>query len=477
MNGALVIGHPSNAASIAAQHHARHGLRGGRGPRTAPHRRGSGPCAACVARHGPRRRNLACGGGGRDRPALRPRRGRDAGRCPANAPVLLPVWPGAVPLVHGVRTLATGADRSLHRRPPARTVHLGGEQVASGARDRPDRGKRALRRQALPQGQPDRRGADDLVQRRRRLGRARGRLHADRLGARVPARPLVPAAAQRPAVAGGLRRRRRHRGRVQRAADGRLLCLRAGDRHLLARDPGAGGDVGDLRRFGRARAGRRHRVRHPGALLDRGDRLRAHSGARHAGRAGRHRPDARRDAGGGPVPPQPRAGLGAAGDRRPCGRRHGAGVTGGTLVGAQRPASLVRRAVQHAAYRPADPAEVDGIGGQHWLRLPRRLVLRVLAAGRAAGQAVCRAARADADGAGVAGRRVRHGGDERAGDRGGRRAVDNGVPCPGEHGFAADDRRGADRQRRQRDHRAADVRLQLRHVALPPARRGNPQRC
>ena len=47
------------------------------------------------------------------------------------------------------------------------------------------------------------------VQRRRRLGGAGGRLYPDRLGAGLPARAMLPAAAHRPAADGGLRRRRR----------------------------------------------------------------------------------------------------------------------------------------------------------------------------------------------------------------------------------------------------------------------------
>ena len=77
--------------------------------------------------------------------------------------------------------------------------------------------------------------ADHPVERRRRLGRAGGRLHPDRLGDGLPLRPHVPGPAQRSAPAGRLRRGRRHRRRVQRPADRRLLRVRTGDRHLLAR--------------------------------------------------------------------------------------------------------------------------------------------------------------------------------------------------------------------------------------------------
>jgi hypothetical protein len=56
-----------------------------------------------------------------------------------------------------------------------------------------------------------------------------------------------------PARAGGLRCRRRHRRRLRRPADRRLLCVRAGDRHLLHRHPGTrghqrGGGAGRLPR-------------------------------------------------------------------------------------------------------------------------------------------------------------------------------------------------------------------------------------
>ena len=54
--------------------------------------------------------------------------------------------------------------------------------------------------------------------------------------------------------------------------------------------------------------------------------------------------------------------------------------------------------------------------------------------------------------------------------------VDHGLPGPGEHRQPAADRRGARRLRDLGADRPAHLRLLLRHLALPPARRGDPQR-
>ncbi len=65
---------------------------------------------------------------------------------------------------------------------------------------------------------------------------------------------------------------------------------------------------------------------------------------------------------------------------------------------------------------------------------------------------------------------------EQPGGRDHRGSADDGLPDPGEHRKPAADRRRARRLRDFRADGAADVRLLLRHLALPPARRGDPQR-
>ena len=158
-------------------------------------------------------------------------------------------------------------------------------------------------------------------------------LHPDRIGDRLPLGPRVPGPAQRSAAAGRLRRGRGDRRRVQCAADRRVLCVRTGDRHLYSgvvragrgRRPGVAG--------GGARAGRLDlRPGAAGARPYRAARLHPDPRAGHAVRAAGHLHHARRDGHRGAVPQERRAGLAAAGDRRPGDRHAGAGHAGGAVV-------------------------------------------------------------------------------------------------------------------------------------------------
>ena len=71
---------------------------------------------------------------------------------------------------------------------------------------------------------------------------------------------------------------------------------------------------------------------------------------------------------------------------------------------------------------------------------------------------------------------LRAGRHERAGRRHHRRAADHGVPGAGEHRQPAADHRGAGGLRGLGADGAAHLRLLVRHLALPSARRGDPQR-
>ena len=117
----------------------------------------------------------------------------------AAAGVAVAVMSRATQLVHELLfAIARGrasrpAPASALARPPVPVVGgllLGGVMVASGryrsrAGGRPDRGQRALWRPHVAARQPGRRARDADLERRRRLGRARGRLHPGRLGHRL----------------------------------------------------------------------------------------------------------------------------------------------------------------------------------------------------------------------------------------------------------------------------------------------------
>ena len=123
--------------------------------------------------------------------------------------------------------------RADARRPGIRSRADGPCALAAGAGGRPDRGQCPARRAHVADRQPHRRAADGLVERRRRLGRARGRLHPAGERVRLLDRPGLSPAAPRPARAGRMRRGRRDRRRVRRAARRRVLCLRARDRRAI----------------------------------------------------------------------------------------------------------------------------------------------------------------------------------------------------------------------------------------------------
>ena len=122
------------------------------------------------------------------------------------------------------------------RHPPAR--HRG----------RPDRGQCAAWRPHVAARQPDRGGADRVVERGRRLGRPGSRLYPARQRHRLQDRPGLSPAPLRHARAGRLRRRRGHRRRLRRALGRRFLRLRADHRQLFDRlaRPGRHGGAGRL---------------------------------------------------------------------------------------------------------------------------------------------------------------------------------------------------------------------------------------
>ena len=169
------------------------------------------------------------------------------------------------------------------------------QEGAAGGRS--GRGQRAARRTHVAQPEPAGGDPNRNLERLRRVGRARGRLCPDRgrrrLVSRESGRDLRR---QDLAHAGRLRRGRRDRGGVRRAADRRLLRLRAHHRRLFARqrDPGLRRHARRIAHHpgGHRRALRHHRARRRPAdvpALRRIDRARPGRGG---GRG-------RRDAGGG----------------------------------------------------------------------------------------------------------------------------------------------------------------------------------
>ena len=153
-----------------------------------------------------------------------------------------------------------GAARRRHGHGRGQRDH---QSLAAGAGNRSDRSQCAARRPDVAARQHHRCGADGVVERGRRIGRPRGRLHAVRQRHRLAHGQCVSAAPRRPAHPGRLRRRRRHCRRVRRAARRRLLRLRADHRQLFAERSGAGRHrVADgLSRRATARTGRARRRR------------------------------------------------------------------------------------------------------------------------------------------------------------------------------------------------------------------------
>ena len=126
------------------------------------------------------------------------------------------------------------------------------QEGAAGGRS--GRGQRAAGRTHVAQPKPAGGDPNRDLERLRRVGRARGGLCADRGRRRLVPGSEVALAPPRPAHARRLRRGRRDRGGVRRAADRRLLRLRAHHRRLFARQRDSG-----LRRHARRVA------HHPGA--------------------------------------------------------------------------------------------------------------------------------------------------------------------------------------------------------------------
>ncbi len=272
---------------------------------------------------------------------------------------------------------------AVPRRPAVRPG-IGLCQPPARHRSRPDRGQCAARRPHVDARQPDRGGPDRVVERRRRLGRAGGRLHPARQRHRLQDRAGVPPAPQRYAHSGRMRRGRRHRRRLRRAAGRRLLWLRADHRHLLDRQPGAGrhGFAGRLsHRAGLCAGPARHRCRHgfePGRARRR-HRLRP----RPANGSVRDHFDARRRSLRTAVHAHPGEAGAAADAGRRAGRPAGDRLAAGDVVRPWRAAS--DRHFQAAArhHRPDIRAQVAGLDDFARLRLPRRLVLCLAAARRA----------------------------------------------------------------------------------------------
>ena len=198
--------------------------------------------------------------------------------------------------------------------------------MAAGARDRSDRGQRAAWRADVVSRQRDRRVADDLVQRRRRIGRARSRLHPARQRPCRLTGAWISPAPRRPARHGRLRGRGGDRGCVRCAAGRRLLRLRTGDRRIYAGQPDAGRRRRRRRLFRhprlfRAVARHRHRKVRRRARA----RSRHRSPARGFCRAVRHCDHARRGALRDVAGEDSNVAAAAPGARRPGRRPAGAG--------------------------------------------------------------------------------------------------------------------------------------------------------
>ena len=163
---------------------------------------------------------------------------------------------------------ACGLWRADARRACARGDRRLARTQEDAAGGRSGRSQRAARRTHVARRERPGGYADGDLERLRRVGRARGGLCADRRWRRLaPGREVAPAPAG-PQDAGRLRGGRRDRGGVRRAADRRLLRVRADHRRLFARECGPG-----VRRHARRVA------HHPGdqrrALRDRRARRRA----------------------------------------------------------------------------------------------------------------------------------------------------------------------------------------------------------
>ena len=252
-------------------------------------RRRGAACTAHAARAGPHRRDLAVRAGGVRRLRRRHRRVADDRDDAAGPRTAVPDRTRRAPQ----------CDGRARSDPPVVVPTVGGLLLGllglAIVRYRPRRAVDPIEANALYGGRMSLNDslivvAQTSCQRRRRLGRAGGRLHPDRLRHGVPLRPHVPRAAQRPAAARRLRRLGRHRRRLRCAAHRRLLRLRTGDRHLHARHsrPGRG-----RRRRRRSpwstRSATRRSISSAGPHAGRNARLHPDPGARHGVRPGRHR--------------------------------------------------------------------------------------------------------------------------------------------------------------------------------------------
>ena len=211
------------------------------------------PSAEPSARSAPglvaRRRAGLCRSGGRGRSCRRRCRRRHEPDHATHARAAVP-HPAREPAQrqHRSRALARGpgADRG---RPRAGRGDGGERPLPLAPGGRPDRSQRALWRPDVAARQPGRRSRDDDLERRRRLGRARGRLYPGRRRPRLQAGRQDPPAPQRPAHPRRLRLGGRDRRGVQCPRDRRFLCVRAGARRLY----GGGARAGAGRRPGRRR--------------------------------------------------------------------------------------------------------------------------------------------------------------------------------------------------------------------------------
>ena len=184
------------------------------------------------------------GAGGRSLAGAAGRRGRHIRRVRRRADQLITLLMHTRAVSSGAGAGALGVQepgpaarfaRAVSGRAGAGADHGSAGAAAAAQPHRPDRGQRPLWRAHVARGLAHRRGADGLVQRRWRLRGHGGGLRPARLGHRLLGRAEFPAAPQRSARAGGLRRGGGHRRRLQRPALRRVLRHRAGHRRLFHR--------------------------------------------------------------------------------------------------------------------------------------------------------------------------------------------------------------------------------------------------
>ncbi|EGY00187.1 PE-PGRS family protein [Nitrospirillum viridazoti Y2] len=268
-----------------------------------------------------------------------------------------------------------------------------------------------------------------------------------------------------------------HLRRLHRPTGGRLLRVRTGHRHLYHGDAGAGLRGRRGREPGGADGAEPPGPFHPGrAAGDPGRRFRDLPAGRPGRRGPGHPHHAGRHACGTVVPPAAHSPRAASRPGRAAAGAHGPGASGCAGGWAGCPAVRFRPWLRPGPGLRDAGGQGRGVRPVPGRRLPRRPVQRLAAAGQPVRQHGVRHRDPAALGPGGPALRRHAGGHGLLRRRRGGRARDHGAAGAGTDRRPARLGRCAHGRHRLHPAGARDLRLFLRHLALPPARRADPGR-